>query len=844
MPELREIFQNTAAFNDAAYESAFIYIADVNSIKFTVYCDQNCDYGWRWAVDNYFEVIDTDTYSLVGGTTQDQLKPITSRYVQFYVNNFGSLPVDLKTQGFFFDKMIGFDGATGPQGDTGPQGIPGTASNTGATGDTGPTGSQGDTGATGIIGDTGPTGFTGAQGIPGTASNTGATGTTGATGQIGATGPGVSSSVYGEMSATGGSYTLIMGGPYAQNNSAFLQGSLSSVSFTSGPPSFLTIDESGIYQVSTVFVFYMTNSGRNILFQHFVNGVGVGETVLTISCQAIADSKTMSSVFLLDLNVNDTLEIRISVDNNDTTLNINNASMVIQKLIGGLGDTGPMGDTGLMGDTGPIGDTGLMGDTGPIGSTGPPGVITTLTDVGVGTGTLTVDGVGPSLTVKSLVQGSGVTLTNNANDVTIALALGTDPYVETTGVIKPVSASVNAISSGTLNILQTVVDNSLIAGCNGCSLVGSRTDYSAIVGSLGCEVRTSGSAGDGKNCFIGGSNLCTIGGNTGGVGTNAGIGESFISSKDCYYDGRGTYTSIIASNNSIGHDVNESCIIGCNACELIDSRVTNSGIACSTNCQIRTGFGAGDGKHCFIAASSGCAMGTTVLGSGSNAGIGQVILGCVNTFIDNRSDYNGIIAGDSHLILGSNSNRSVIIGGRNGTISHNDTFMFTAGATTLNSSSSEQFNVKAPGGSRIYSNDGASTGVTLAGGGGSWTTVSDINAKTNVIECNYSDILTKLSTLKICKYNYKGNVEQQRCLGPSSQDFHAIFPFFSEEYPVMDEETGDQLLDEDDNPVFKESKTRLGIEVCDLLGIALASIKCLNSKVKSLEAKIEALEGI
>jgi Collagen triple helix repeat (20 copies) len=222
MPELREIFQNTAAFNDAAYESAFIYVSDVNSIKFTVYCDQNCDFGWRWAVDNNFQVIDTDTYNLVGGTSQDQLKPITSRYVQFYVNNFGSLPVDLKTQGFFFDNIMGFDGATGPQGDTGPQGIPGTASNTGATGDTGPTGSQGDTGATGNIGDIGPTGFTGAQGIPGTASNTGATGLQGDTGALGATGPGVSSSVYGEMYTTTGSYTLTMGGPYAQNNSAFL----------------------------------------------------------------------------------------------------------------------------------------------------------------------------------------------------------------------------------------------------------------------------------------------------------------------------------------------------------------------------------------------------------------------------------------------------------------------------------------------------------------------------------------------------------------------------------------------------------------------------------------------
>jgi hypothetical protein len=49
---------------------------------------------------------------------------------------------------------------------------------------------------------------------------------------VGATGPGIFSSTHGEMYATSGTYTRTMGGPYAQNDSAFSQGSLSNVSFT------------------------------------------------------------------------------------------------------------------------------------------------------------------------------------------------------------------------------------------------------------------------------------------------------------------------------------------------------------------------------------------------------------------------------------------------------------------------------------------------------------------------------------------------------------------------------------------------------------------------------------
>ena len=84
MPEIREVFQNSPNFNSSSFETQFIFLADISSLKFTVFCSENCDFGFRWAVDNQLQVIDTDTFSLTGGNTQEILQPITSRYCQFF----------------------------------------------------------------------------------------------------------------------------------------------------------------------------------------------------------------------------------------------------------------------------------------------------------------------------------------------------------------------------------------------------------------------------------------------------------------------------------------------------------------------------------------------------------------------------------------------------------------------------------------------------------------------------------------------------------------------------------------------------------------------------------------
>ena len=101
MPELNLYFLNDTAYPDATYEPPFTFVGDVNALKYTIYCDVDCEFGFWWAVDNQYQVISTSTYQLTGGNEESVSMPITARYVQIFVNNIASNPCDLKVQVFF-----------------------------------------------------------------------------------------------------------------------------------------------------------------------------------------------------------------------------------------------------------------------------------------------------------------------------------------------------------------------------------------------------------------------------------------------------------------------------------------------------------------------------------------------------------------------------------------------------------------------------------------------------------------------------------------------------------------------------------------------------------------------
>ena len=70
-------------------------------------------------------------------------------------------------------------------------------------------------------------------------------------------------------------------------------------------------------------------------------------------------------------------------------------------------------------------------------------------------------------------------------------------------------------------------------------------------------------------------------------------------------------------------------------------------------------------------------------------------------------------------------------------------------------------------------NSGVSAWVNSTSNG--WQFTSDINLKENLVEQNYSDILTKIMEMPIYTYNFKGADHINKCFGPVAQDFNRLF---------------------------------------------------------------------
>ncbi len=107
-------------------------------------------------------------------------------------------------------------------------------------------------------------------------------------------------------------------------------------------------------------------------------------------------------------------------------------------------------------------------------------------------------------------------------------------------------------------------------------------------------------------------------------------------------------------------------------------------------------------------------------------------------------------------------------------------------------------------------------GVQVAGGGGSWSSLSDRAAKRDLSLANPGDVLDKVAALPIYTWRYKTETSGALHLGPVAQDFSAAFG----------------LGDSDKR-----------ITTVDADGVALAAIQGLNTKVDQQARRIVELEA-
>jgi hypothetical protein len=163
---------------------------------------------------------------------------------------------------------------------------------------------------------------------------------------------------------------------------------------------------------------------------------------------------------------------------------------------------------------------------------------------------------------------------------------------------------------------------------------------------------------------------------------------------------------------------------------------------------------------------------------------------------------------------------------------------------SLQATADNQFNLRAAGGIRLFTNSTNTAGVLIQAppgsastpwsgcsnvswvisasncaylsSGGTWTNVSDVNRKHGFAAVYGENVLARLRNVPISTWTYNDDPEQVRHLGPMAQDFHAAFG----------------LGGTDDTH----------ISTVDADGVALAGVKALDARTQAQQARIDALE--
>lgn len=219
----------------------------------------------------------------------------------------------------------------------------------------------------------------------------------------------------------------------------------------------------------------------------------------------------------------------------------------------------------------------------------------------------------------------------------------------------------------------------------------------------------------------------------------------------------------------------------------------------------------GNAVNTTTGASGGVIAGGGVSGEPNSVSsfLGVIGGGCNNTV----TGMWGVVPGGRSNLAGGNYSFAAGYGAH-----ANETSSFVWGdsmAATVNSNGAHSFTARASGGVWFYSNPAMTAGVTLASGGGSWSTISDRDAKNDLREVDGEALLGALARVPIATWSYKAQDPSIRHIGPMAQDFHAAFGVGEDERRIA---------------------------TVDADGVALAAIQALKRDNDRLRARVEALE--
>jgi hypothetical protein len=510
----------------------------------------------------------------------------------------------------------------------------------------------------------------------------------------------------------------------------------------------------------------------------------------------------------------------------------------IQGIAGGQGATGPTGANSVVpGPTGPAGTQGPIGTTGATGQTGANSTIPGPTGLTGATGLVGITGpTGANSIVPGPTGPTGVAGPNGA-----------------TGSTGPIGA--NSTIPGPTGPTGATGVTGATGGSNAWSLTGNagtspQSDFIGTTDSVNLIIGTNNNPK--LQISAGGAILAQ--GSAGGVTPISGGGNRlmWIPAKAAFRSGEvGNYPGTQWNDSLVGQ---VSCGIGINT--------VASGIASISlgNTTVASGrYAVAIGYLDSATADESVALGSYTKATGQYSfatGAGSVASGGISTAIGDYATASALYSvaiGDNCLASGTNAvaigectasgSSSTAIGYYASTNSHNGAMILGDDwASTMNSSADNQLMARFVGGIILYTsgngNQSTWSGVQVAAGGGSWSSVSDKRKKENFQTVNGEDILNKIHLLNISSWNYKTQNKSIRHIGPFAQDFYATFQYGESDTTITDVDiNGINLI------AAKALEKRTG-ELNQASKEQQRQIDELNAKNEALERKIEALQKL
>ena len=377
----------------------------------------------------------------------------------------------------------------------------------------------------------------------------------------------------------------------------------------------------------------------------------------------------------------------------------------------------------------------------------------------------------------------------------------------TTNTDDRLSNSVNLVGGPPGNFIAPGVHGSVILGGGG------QINYFASTNSVYAD-----------DCFLGSGSQNSIQSNAYSSFLGGGFDNHIETNARHSFLGGGGYNLIMADSdecflgggffNSIEANSSESVLVGGS-----DNHIGHDSPLCFL----------GGGDLCFVLSNSTCSF----LGGGEANMINtycaySVLVGGTQNVIDEGASL-ACLLGGLHNVVGARL--SVVPGGDHNYAGGQNSFAaghrakaqhdgaFVWGDTTdadVTSSADNQFMVRASGGTVIYSGTDTTHGVSLAANGGSWTSLSDRHAKSDIEPVDSRALLEKVAALPVSTWRYNGQNAAIRHIGPMAQDFKAA---------------------------FQVGETDKGITTIDADGVALAAIQGLNQKVEEQAAALKAKDA-